>query len=169
MKSPIEIKRALMNIRLEITQMPEGDLRYADDGEPRVGWRGADVIVTDDFEVQPGWMEQHKLWVRTRHAPALGWLFRQVRDAFRGWYDFRIKYGFFGSLGQAALKQLAHSQPESEDHRPLLLAVLAQAEVWAEFLTQHGFLPDNAPVVLHLTDQEGCQTRIDMTTGEETV
>ena len=159
----------LNELRIEIARTPVSELKDAETGEPRQGWRGADVIVTADFEVEPGWMEEHKLWVRTRHARALGWLFRRVRDAFQGWYDYRNKYGFFGSLGQAALHHLRQKQPESDDHRALLQFVLAQACAWADILEHHGQLPDNAPVVIHLTESEGRQLRLDAFTGEETV
>lgn len=145
-------------------------LKACDDQAEREGWRGADVIVTADFENRPGsWLDEHKLWIRTRHARPLGWLFREIRDAFHGWYDFRNKYGFFGSLGQAALGHLGRHQPEPDDHRVLLLAVLQQADVWAEFVSRHGCLPNNAPVVIHLTDVEGRQLRLDAASGEETV
>ena len=170
MKTPDEIKRSLSRLRDEIRCSSLACRKERDDEVEREGWRGADVIVTADFESRPGcWLDEHKLWIRTRHARPLGWLFREIRDAFHGWYDFRNKYGFFGSLGQAALKSLARSQPEPDDHRPLLLAVLQQADAWAEFVSRHDRLPDNAPVVIHLTDVEGRQLRLDASTGEETV
>lgn len=168
MKTPVEIHQALKQLRDEI-RSSSPVLLTERDNDPREGWRGADVIVTSDFERQPGWMDGHKLWVPTRHAQELGWLFRCVRDAFQGWYDYRNKYGFFGSLGQAALRHLAQNQPEAIDHRPLLHAVLPQAEAWASFLEDHGCLPENAPIVIHLTDSEGRQVRIDAASGEETV
>ena len=169
MKAPPEIRRILQELQATILRLPASELMDAKDGKPSEGWRGADVIVTDDFEIQPGWMDGHKLWVRTRHARPLGWLFRRVRDAFYGWYDFGNKYGFFGSLGHAALDHLAGNQPENVDHRPLLLSVLERAGFWVDVVEREGFLPDNAPVVLHLTDAEGRQFRLDAATGEETV
>ncbi len=169
MKAPPEIRRILQELRATILRSSASDLNDTKNGEPREGWRGADVIVTDDFEREPGWMESHKLWVRTRHASPLGWLFRRVRDAFYGWYDFRNKYGFFGSLGSVALDYLVQHQPESEDHRPLLLAVLAQGESWADVLDRDDCLPDNAPIVIHLKDPEGRQLRVDVATGKETI
>mgnify|MGYP007046925708 CR=1 FL=1 len=169
LKSPAEIKRILEHIRREILATAATDLKDLPGEKPRNGWRGADVIVTDDFECQPGWMDGHKLWVRTRHARPLGWLFRRVRDAFYGWYDFRNKHSFFGSLGRAALDHLANHQPEPEEHRPLLLHVLVQAGFWVDIIEQNGFLPDDAPIVVHLTDPEGRQFRIDAATGKETI
>ncbi len=162
MRTPVQIRNRLQELSTLINQEPCSVLMDTIQLEQPKGWRGANVIVTNDFEIEPGWMEAHKLWVRTRHASALGWLLRQIRDEFMGWYNFRNKYGFFGSLGQAALQHLAQRQPEVEDPRPLLSAVLGQAEEWAQWLVRYGELPDNAPIVLHHTDAKGRQYRTDL-------
>jgi hypothetical protein len=54
-----------------------------------------------------GFAEEHDLVVRTQHAAQLTWLFLELRDAFSYCLNFRNKYGFYGSLAQAALDHLA--------------------------------------------------------------
>ena len=81
--------------------------------------------ITSDFLWESSnFVEAHDLLVRTRHARALTWLFLEVRDAFSLWLDASNKYGFYGSLAEAALDHLAQHQPETVDARPLLEAVL---------------------------------------------
>jgi hypothetical protein len=133
-------------------------------------WRGADVVVTSNFEsTARNFVDGHDLMVRTRHAVAVTWLFLELRDAFSGWLDASNKYGFFGALGQAALAHLAVHQPESEDPRPLLRAVLACAFQWLPIIRENDAVPPNAECLMHVQDTEGRQRRIDMETGSETV
>jgi len=125
-------------------------------------WQGADVIITSDFtgtgQVSGFW--GHDLMVRTRHAQPLTWLFLEARDAFGDELDFRNKYGFYGSLAEAALAHLAQHQPEDADHRSLLKAVLTQAFSFHAELRKHGSISDNASIILHSTDEEGRQQRL---------
>ena len=167
MRRPQVIKAELASLAKTIEHsMQEVDLGESARGGPK-GWHGADVTVTDDFEKEPTWMEQHDIWVRTRHALEVSWLIRKIRDLFAGYLDFQNKYGFYGSLGRAALEHLGSHQPENEDCRPLLFSVLAQGERWAEELANVGYIEDNAGIVIHSTDQEGQQKRIDAETGKE--
>jgi len=132
-------------------------------------WRGADVLVTSDFSWEPqSFAEAHDLVVRTRHAVELTWLLFQIRDTFCPWLRAQNKCGFYGSLAQAALDHLAAHQPEPDDPRPLLRAVLIRAFEWLQVLREKGAIPDDATCIFHVQDAEGRQQRIDMQTGEET-
>lgn len=133
-------------------------------------WRGADVIVTSDFAWQPRHVsDEMDLVVRTRHARSLTWLFFELRDAFGPWLDATNKYGFFGALADAALKHLAANQPEENDARPLLRAVLSPGFEFLAILRKDSWLPPNATIILHSTDAEGRQLRVDGETGEGTL
>ena len=143
----IETKTAEDLRHLQQTRMPE--------------WQGADVIITSEFTGQVSGFWGHDLMVRTRHAQPLTWLFLEVRDAFGDELDFRNKYGFYGSLAEAALTHLAQHQPEDPDHRSLLKAVLTQAFSFHAELRQHGSISNNAGIILHSTDEEGRQQRLD--------
>jgi len=144
------------------------DLRPPDQ-EESPEWGGADVVITSDFAWEPqSFADAHDLVVRTRHAKHLAWLLRQVRDAFQFWLHAGNKYGFYGSLAEAALAHLAAHQPEADDPRPLLRAVLDRTFLWLQVLRDQGEIPDDSICVLHLQDIEGRQVRIDLQTGEET-
>lgn len=132
-------------------------------------WRGADVVISDDFAWEPkNFMEAHDLRVRTRHSVQLSWLFVELRNAFSFWLHAGNKYGFYGSLAQAALDHLAAHQPESEDPRPLVRAALDQAFRWLKVLRETGGIPEDSQCVLHIQDVEGRQRRIDLESGEDT-
>ena len=124
-------------------------------------WRGADIRITSDFEKdyqEPGYFD-HDLTVRTRHAGPVTWFVFQMRDLFDGWLDGGNKYGFYELLAQAALEHLAVNQPEPEDPRPLLRAMLTRAFLMLEVAKEHHVWPDDALVVVHTKDEEGNQFR----------
>jgi len=132
-------------------------------------WTGADVRITSDFTWEPkNFLDGHDLLVRTRHAKPLTWLFMELRDTFGDVLDSSNKYGFYGSLAQSALDHLKGRQPEPDDPRPLLCAVLAGAFEWLKVLREEGGIPPNAGFVIHTRDAEGRQRRIDAETGEDT-
>jgi len=168
-----EVERALVDLgtRLEAAELPTFQHPYQQElmecGEPPE-WRGGGVIVTSDFEWQPqGFSDRSKLQVRTRHAVQLTWLMLEIRDVFSPWVYFSNKFGFYGSLAEAALNYLAANQPEIDDPRPLLRAVLSRSFAWLQVLREQGHIPDNPECVLHLEDLEGRQKRIDLRTREE--
>jgi len=124
-------------------------------------WRGADIRITSDFERdfnEPGYFD-HDLTVRTRHAGPATWFVFQMRDLFDGWLDYGNKYGFYELLAQAALEYLAVNQPEPEDAKPLLRAMLTRAFLMLEVAKEHHVWPDDAMMVLHSQDEEGNQFR----------
>ena len=124
-------------------------------------WRGADIRITSDFEKnyqEPGYFD-HDLTVRTRHAGPATWFVFQMRDLFDGWLDAGNKYGFYELLAQASLEHLAGNQPEPEDARPLLRAMLTRAFLMLEVAKEHHVWPDDALMVLHSQDEEGNQFR----------
>jgi hypothetical protein len=124
-------------------------------------WRGADIRITSDFEKDfndPNYFD-HDLTVRTRHAGPATWFIFQMRDLFDGWLDAGNKYGFYELLAQAALEHLADTQPESEDAKPLLRAMLTRAFLMLEVAKEHHVWPDDAIMVLHSQDDEGNQYR----------
>ena len=124
-------------------------------------WRGADIRITSDFEKNyqgPGYFD-HDLTVRTRHAGPATWFVFQMRDLFDGWLDAGNKYGFYELLAQASLEHLAGNQPEPEDARPLLRAMLTRAFLMLEVAKEHHVWPDDALMVLHSQDEEGNQFR----------
>ncbi len=109
-------------------------------------WGGAGVCLTSDFTKGPNDFREGCLpLVHTRHARPLTWLFFELRDAFGGWLDAVNKEGFFGALAQVALHHLAENQPEPDDAKPLLKAVLAEAGRWQEILKREGRLPAQPP------------------------
>ena len=124
-------------------------------------WRGADIRITSDFETYfntPNYFD-HDLTVRTRHAGSATWFVFQMRDLFDGWLDYGNKYGFYELLGQAVLEHLAANQPEPEDAKPLLRAMLTRAFLMLEVAKEHHVWPDDAMMVLHSQDDEGNQLR----------
>jgi len=124
-------------------------------------WRGADIRITSDFEKnyqELGYFD-HDLTVRTRHAGPVTWFVFQMRDLFDGWLDGGNKYGFYELLAQAALEYLAVDQPEPEDAKPLLRAMLTRAFLMLEVAKEHHVWPDDAMMVLHSQDDEGNQLR----------
>jgi hypothetical protein len=124
-------------------------------------WRGADIRITSDFESdfnEPGYFD-HDLTVRTRHAGPATWFIFQMRDLFDGWLDWGNKYGFYELLAQAALEHLAGNQPEPEDAKPLLRAMLTRAFLMLEVAKEHHVWPDDAMMVAHAQDEEGNQFR----------
>jgi hypothetical protein len=124
-------------------------------------WRGADIRITSDFKkdfCEPGYFD-HDLTVRTRHAGPATWFLFQMRDLFDGWLDYGNKYGFYELLAQAALEHLAGTQPEPEDAKPLLRAMLTRAFLMLEVAKEHHVWPDDAMMVVHSQDEEGNQYR----------
>jgi hypothetical protein len=124
-------------------------------------WRGADIRLTSDFVTDfntPNYFD-HDLTVRTRHAGPATWFVFQMRDIFDGWLDYGNKYGFYELLAQAALEHLAANQPEPEDARPLLRAMLAQGFAILGVAKEHNIWPDDAMMVLHTRDDKGNQLR----------
>ena len=82
-----------------------------------------------------------------------------MRDLFDGWLDWGNKYGFYELLAQAALEHLAGNQPEPEDAKPLLRAMLTRAFLMLEVAKGHHVWPDDTMLVLHSRDEEGNQPR----------
>ena len=72
------------------------------------------------------------------------------------------RYGFYELLAQGALEHLAGNQPEPEDARPLLRAMLTRAFLMLEVAKEHHVWPDDAMVVVHSQDQEGNQLRMNL-------
>ena len=127
-------------------------------------WRGADIRITSDFKTdfnEANYFD-HDLTVRTRHAGSVTWFVFQMRDLFDGWLDTGNKYGFYELLAQAALEHLAGNQPESEDAKPLLRAMLAQGFAILGVAKEHHIWPDDALMVIHTRDDEGNQLRINL-------
>jgi len=127
-------------------------------------WRGADIRFTSDFEKDfndPKYFD-HDLTVRTRHAGPATWFVFQMRDLFDGWLDYGNKYGFYELLAQAGLEQLAANQPEPEDAKPLLRAMLTRAFLMLEVAKEHHVWPDDAMMVVHSHDEEGNQFRMNL-------
>jgi hypothetical protein len=124
-------------------------------------WRGADIRITSDFKTdfnEANYFD-HDLTVRTRHAGPATWFVFQMRDLFDGWLDYGNKYGFYELLAQAALEHLVVNQPEPEDAKPLLRAMLTRAFLMLEVAKEHHIWPDDAMMVVHSQDQEGNQVR----------
>lgn len=169
MRTAYQIEQQLLELALRIGRAQPDALVHSRQNEiPE--WTGADVRLTSDFSWEPKtFADEHDLLVRTRHACPLTWLFFELRDAFDGHLDAGNKYGFYGSLGQAALNHLARHQPEADDFRPLLKCVLAEAFQGLDLLRRHGSLPDQSEIVVHAKDKEGRQSRTDCETGEACV
>jgi hypothetical protein len=162
-----QIESQLIEVGRRVSRDPASSLHHpAQRDMPE--WSGADVRITSDFIYEPQFMESHDLFVRTQHAVPLTWLFLEVRDAFGDFLDASNKYGFYGSLGQAAMNQLAATQPEPDDPGQLLCSVLDRAFDWLHVLRDEGAIPPNSDIVIHSSDTEGRQIRIDPKTGRET-
>jgi hypothetical protein len=124
-------------------------------------WRGADIRITSDFKTdfnEANYFD-HDLTVRTRHAGSATWFVFQMRDLFDGWLDYGNKYGFYELLAQAALEHLGVNQPEPENAKPILRAMLTRAFLMLEVAKEHHVWPDDAMMVLHSQDDEGNQLR----------
>jgi hypothetical protein len=124
-------------------------------------WRGADIRITSDFKTdfnEANYFD-HDLTVRTRHAGPVTWFVFQMRDLFDGWLGWSNKYGFYELLAQGALDHLATNQPELEDARPLLRAMLAQGFAILGVAKEHHIWPDDSMMVFHTRDDEGNQFR----------
>jgi len=67
----------------------------------------------------------------------------------------KIKMKMMGAAGEI----LAGNQPEPEDAKPLLRAMLTRAFLMLEIVKQHHVWPDDAMLVVHSDDQEGNQFR----------
>ena len=65
---------------------------------------------------------------------------------------------------RAALEHLAGNQPEPEDAKPLLRAMLTRAFLMLEVAKEHHVWPDDAMMVLHSQDEEGNQFRKNLLT-----
>jgi hypothetical protein len=155
---------AVKKLRQQILDPEAAQLRHRRQADlPH--WYGGGVLVTDDFASD---FDTRKLVVRTRQAAALTWLIFELQDAFSDWLCFDNKFGFFGSLARAALDHLSAHQPEADDPRPLLSAVLDTAARLSREVSLRGDLALDSPAVLHLEDAEGRQVRIDLFTGKET-
>ena len=131
-------------------------------------WRGADIRITSDFKTdfnEANYFD-HDLTVRTRHAGSATWFVFQMRDLFDGWLDWGNKYGFYELLAQAALEHLAGNQPEPEDARPLLRAMLVQGFAILGVAKEHHIWPDDAMMVFHTRDDEGNQSRMNFNGGK---
>ena len=160
----LEDKLLVLGRRIDLNQ-PESSRHPDQQSLPE--WCGADTRITSDFVFEPtDWHDKHELLVRTIHAKPLTWLFLELRDVFNPWLDASNKYGFYGSLAKTALQHLATNQPEADDPRPLLRAVLGAAFRDLADATLEGELTD-AGIILHERDSEGRQKRIDIETGEE--
>jgi len=165
--TPAEIEFRLINLGHRINTEPDSSLRHAGQVELRE-WRGAGVIVTSDLLFEPQDMiEASKLVVRTAHALPLTWLFMEFWEAFSGHLDASNKYGFYGDLASAALDALAREQPDP-DCRKILQAVLARGFHFLDYLRSNQCLPPESMIVIHSTNAEGQQVRIDASTGETT-
>ena len=70
-----------------------------------------------------------------------------------------MKIKFKMKMRGAALEHLAANQPEPEDAKPLLRAMLTRAFLMLEIVKQHHVWPDDAMLVVHSDDQEGNQFR----------
>jgi len=67
----------------------------------------------------------------------------------------KIKMKMMGAAGEI----LAGNQPEPEDAKPLLRAMLTRAFLMLEVAKEHHVWPDDAMVVVHSQDEEGNQCR----------
>jgi len=70
-----------------------------------------------------------------------------------------MKIKFKMKMRGAALEHLAGNQPEPEDAKPLLRAMLTRAFLILEIAKKHHVWPDDAMVVVHSQDEEGNQCR----------
>jgi hypothetical protein len=145
---PAEIEERLLALQARIDNASESDLRHEQQAE-MPEWEGADVVITSDLEYEPHGFMDHDLRVQTRHAKALTWLFLELRDTFGDRLDASNKYGFYGALAETASAHLAEHQPETDDARPLLHAVLDEALRWARVARDDGLIPPNATLVVH--------------------
>ncbi len=123
-----------------------GDL--PDEARAAAEWGGADVIICSQMnqEIRKWHGDQPRAFsvqdtaprrrvVVTEHSRVLSWLFGELRDIFRGVYDYITKYDFFGLLAQSAIDYLEDGTGR-KDAKGLLLAVLVTAK---------GLVPEPSP------------------------
>ena len=70
-----------------------------------------------------------------------------------------MKIKFKMKMRRAVLEHLAGNQPEPEDAKPLLRAMLTRAFLMLEVAKEHHVWPDDTMLVLHSRDEEGNQFR----------
>ena len=166
MSDHLSLENRLIDLGKAIETNGAGALRHPQQADiPE--WLGADVVVTSNFAGPESGYMGHDLLVRTNHAKAVTWLFFELRDSFANALNSGNKYGFYSRLASAALAHLSKHQPESQDHRPLLKSVLTVAFAIGAELRVQGSISPQAPVIIHTTDQEGRQRRIDGDTGRK--
>ena len=165
MKSIHAIEDQLLSLACRLHPDPASTVRHpALASQPE--WRGARVVITADFTYEP--VRLGGEWVvRTQHATALSGLFFHLRYAFAPFLDATNKYGFYEGLAKAAQAHLAAHQPESDDPRPLLRAVLAAAFPPLAELHRCGTLPADAVISLWMQDAEGRQLRVCFPAGSD--
>ena len=166
MYTPYQIEQCLLDLALRLGRAKPHEMVHARQSEfPE--WQSAGVRLISDFSREPRNSAQaHDFLVRTRHGPAVTWLFFELQDTFVGWINAGNKYGFYGSLAQTALKHLARHQPESDDPRPLLKDVLSEAFHWLHILRQTGELTEHPALIRHTQDTESRRCRTNLETGE---
>ena len=162
-----DLEARLIALKRAVEADSSGSARHPDQAT-MPEWQGAKTVVTADFTYEYEGFSS-RLVVRTRHAESLSWLIFELQDAFKGLLDAGNKYGFYERLAQNALNHLAAHQPEAEDHRPLLQAVLSAGFDYLGLLRQYGEIPPTPPISLVGMDAEGRQTRLylDPANGEE--
>lgn len=97
----------------------------------RSEWSGADVLVTSEVPENmngEGFYPQPRTVV-TRYAGELGWLFDQLRGAFKGLIDGTSKIEFYGRLANAASDYQRSVNGDGENAQDMLKAVLREAFV----------------------------------------
>ena len=106
-------------------------------------WSGGKMVVTSRPVEQPAedahpiaWSRFESVtWVSTTHAKSLGWVVRQIRDAFGRTLDASNKYEFYKGLGDAAIAYQDLNEP-IETEIGIATAMIEQAykalEFWEE-------------------------------------
>ena len=124
----------LLSIVQQILQPTKQVRRHLDQAHPRsmVFWRGADVTIRpfEQKSIAPVESLSAHIVVVTTHAETLTWLFFSLRDALSSELDYLNKFEFYGRLAEAATRHLLANPNETDDDRPLLLVVFAQALQW---------------------------------------
>ena len=106
-------------------------------------WSGGKLVVTSRPVESPAedahpiaWSRFESVtWVSTTHAKSLGWVVRQIRDAFGRTLDASNKYDFYKGLGDAAIAYQDLNEP-IETEIGIATAMIEQAykalEFWEE-------------------------------------
>ncbi len=95
------------------------------------GWGGADVSISKDPKPTPkedSFYPPPSVYVQSKYAPQIGWIFNELKDIFSPILDSINKYVFFDRLAKSILDyQSSLGSKDEENLQDLLVSILEEA------------------------------------------